>query len=243
MTRQQVKQTSSACAMDSVPCVLRASELRKAFGGHVVIDGLNVELRRGQVVLLRGENGSGKTTLLNILTGNLEPDAGSIHYLADHTPRSYLFPRRLGRSLNPFDHFLPEFVAREGVGRAWQDVRLFSSQSLRNNIAMAAPYHPGENPLLALFAKPRSTRREAAIIKEADAMLAYLGLAGRESSSADKISLGQSKRVAIARAIAGGAKILFLDEPLSGLDERGIVSTLALLESIARERGITLVIV
>jgi len=122
---------------ESTPVLLRASGLRKAFGGQVVLDGVDLELRQGEVVLLRGENGSGKTTLLNILTGNLEPDAGEIHYSADDSPRSYSFPRRWWQDLNPWDHFRPEFVAMEGMGRTWQDVRLFHSLSLRDNIAVA----------------------------------------------------------------------------------------------------------
>src|SRR5712671_2592080 len=76
------------------PVVLQARGLHKAFGGHVVLKDVELTLRQGEVVLLRGENGSGKTTLLNILTGNLEPDAGVIDYVVNGTPRSYAFPRR-----------------------------------------------------------------------------------------------------------------------------------------------------
>ena len=225
------------------PVLLRVQGLRKSFGGQIILDGIDLALRQGEVVLLRGENGSGKTTLLNILTGNLEPDAGVIHYLADGSPRSYRFPRRWWQELNPFDHFTPEFVAQEGMGRTWQDVRLFGSQPLRDNIALAAPNHPGENPVLAIFASGRSNRRETQINGEADAMLARLGLAGRESSSADMISLGQSKRVAIARAVAAGAYILFLDEPLAGLDRQGVNDVLALLKSLVSEQNLTFVII
>lgn len=223
--------------------MLRASGLKKSFGGQTVLDGVDLELRQGEVVLLRGENGSGKTTLLNILTGNLEPDAGGIHYSADDTPRSYRFPRRWWQDLNPWDHFRPEFVAMEGMGRTWQDVRLFRSLRLRDNIAVAEPGHPGENPFVALLAPGRASRREAELNAQADAMLAHLGLAGRESSSGDMVSLGQSKRVAIARAVAAGARILFLDEPLAGLDRQGITDVLALLESLVREEKLILVIV
>jgi ABC-type branched-subunit amino acid transport system ATPase component len=225
------------------PVLLRAEGLKKAFGGQVVLNGLNLELRQGEVVLLRGENGSGKTTLLNILTGNLAPDAGTIHYLADTTPRSYRFPRRWWQELNPFDHFTPEFVTREGVGRTWQEIRLFGAQTLRDNVAVAEPGHPGENPVLALVAPSLIARRETELNCEADTLLAGLGLAGREDSSADKISLGQSKRVAIARAIAAGARILFLDEPLAGLDRQGVNDVLELLETLIREQRVTLVII
>ena len=143
-----------------VQALLRAEGLKIAFGGQVVLDGVDLELRPGEVVLLRGENGSGKTTLLNILTGCLEPDAGTIHYRVDNTPRSYSFPRRWWQELNPFDHFTPEFVVREGIGRTWQDIRLFGSQSLADNIALAQPNHPGENPIFAVFTPNRSARHE-----------------------------------------------------------------------------------
>jgi ABC-type branched-subunit amino acid transport system ATPase component len=236
-------QGREALAVSGPPVLLRAEGLKKGFGGHVVLDGLDLELRQGEVVLLRGENGSGKTTLLNVLTGNLEPDAGAIHYLVDGTPLIYRFPRRWWQALNPFDHFAPEFVAREGVGRTWQDIRLFGSQTLRENIAGAALGRFGHNPALALFAPPSRRRREVAVAREADAVLARLGLMGREESSADKISVGQSKRVAIARAVAAGARILFLDEPLAGLDRRGINDVLELLGSLVGEQDITLVIV
>lgn len=225
------------------PTLLTGRGLQKAFGGQVVLDGVDLDLHQGEVVLLRGENGSGKTTLLNILTGNLEPDHGEINYRIDDSPRTYRFPRRWWQELNPFDHFTPEFVAVEGMGRTWQDVRLFATQSLRDNILVAEGRQPGENPVTALLAPARARRTEKALAHRADEVLAGLGLAGREESSADKISLGQSKRVAIARAVAAGARILFLDEPLAGLDRSGVRDVLALLEGLVTHDGVTLVIV
>jgi ABC-type branched-subunit amino acid transport system ATPase component len=225
------------------PVQLRASRLQKAFGGQVILNSVDLDLKQGEVVLLRGENGSGKTTLLNVLTGNLEPDSGSVQFLADSTPRDYSFPRAWWQKLNPFDHFTPESVAQEGIGRTWQDVRLFGAQSLHDNLAVAVPNQPGENPVLALLAPFLSGWKENSIGVESDEMLTQLGLAGRENSSADKISLGQSKRVAIARAVAAGAKILFLDEPLAGLDGQGIADVLALLQSLVSQKTLTLVIV
>nr|VFK32891.1 MAG: branched-chain amino acid transport system ATP-binding protein [Candidatus Kentron sp. MB]VFK35671.1 MAG: branched-chain amino acid transport system ATP-binding protein [Candidatus Kentron sp. MB]VFK77427.1 MAG: branched-chain amino acid transport system ATP-binding protein [Candidatus Kentron sp. MB] len=214
--------------------LLRAEGLKKALGGQVVFDALDLKLSQGEVALLRGENGSGKTTLLNVLTGNLESDAGTLHYLAGKTPRAYRFPRGWWQDVNPIDHFTPESVAREGVSRTWQDVRLFNAQTLRDNIAVSEQGHPGENPLMTLLVPLLSSRREKCINQAADAMLARLGLAGREQSSADMISLGQSKRVAIARSVAAGVRILFLDEPLAGLDRQGIQDVLRLLESLVK---------
>ena len=146
------EKSQSATPMNGSARILEARGITKRFGGQTVLRDVDLVLSRGEVVLLRGENGSGKTTLLNILTGNLEPDAGSIKYLADDSPRTYTFPRRWWQELNPWDHFRPEFVAKEGIGRTWQDVRLFGDLSLRDNIAVAEPGQPGENPLMALIA-------------------------------------------------------------------------------------------
>jgi len=221
--------------------LLRIQNLRKAFGGQIVLDGLSAELREGEVVLLRGDNGSGKTTLLNILSGSLEPDAGSIYLAANGATEHFEFPRRWWQNLNPFDHFTPERVASEGVGRTWQDVRLFTTMSLADNIAVATPRQTGENPLSAFLGG--SARAEAGNVRGAVARLSGLGLNGREQSSADRISLGQTKRVAIARAVQAGARILFLDEPLAGLDTPGIEEVWALLSALVQQQRVTLVIV
>jgi branched-chain amino acid transport system ATP-binding protein len=223
--------------------LLHVKELRKSFGGQVILNGVDVDLREGEVVLLSGENGSGKTTLLNILTGNLEPDSGVVRYGLDGSNRTYRFPRRWWQEMNPWDHYRPEFVSREGIGRTWQDIRLFSKLTLQDNIDIAIPSQPGENPLRALFSLGQNSTFSPHNNSDALTMLDRLGLTGREKSSADMVSLGQSKRVAIARAVVAGARVLFLDEPLAGLDRQGIKDVLSLLESLVRERNFTLVIV
>jgi len=232
---------------DQSPCasrvLLRASGLAKSFGGRRVLDGVNLELREGEVVLLRGDNGSGKTTLLNILTGNLAPDSGTIHLTANGNEETFQFPRRWWYHMNPLEHFLPERVAREGVGRSWQDTRLFPTVRLVENVAVAEPQHPGESPLNVLFRPARVKRAEAVAHTAAMAMLDALGLGGRGQSSADMISLGQTKRVAIARAASAGGRILFLDEPLAGLDNDGVQAVLHLLRQLAAEHKVTLVII
>jgi ABC-type branched-subunit amino acid transport system ATPase component len=230
-------------ASQGIMTVISAHGLKLSFGGQTVLDGIDLDLKKGEVVLLRGDNGSGKTTLLNVLTGNLRPDRGTIRYLADGTPRTYRFPRRWWQELNPFDHFTPEFVAREGIGRTWQDIRLFRSQSLVDNIAVAAPRQVGENPVMALFAPRHSDRRDHEINRDAALMLARIGLIGRGRSRVDEVSLGQAKRVAIARAVSSGAKVLFLDEPLAGLDLKGIKEIVALLRSLVANHDITMVII
>jgi ABC-type branched-subunit amino acid transport system ATPase component len=224
--------------------LLRFTEMRKAFGGQTVLDGVTGELRQGEVVLLQGANGSGKTTLLNALTGNLEPDSGRIELLcAAGKSESFSFPVSWWQGLNPLTRFAPEQLARLGVGRTWQDIRLFSTQTLLDNIAVAAPEQLGENPAWVLLRRSAVFQQENRNCRDASTQLAQLGLGGREKSSADKISLGQSKRVAILRAVQAGAKILFLDEPLAGLDASGIAEVMELLTQLVHQNQVTLVII
>ncbi len=222
---------------------LSITKLRKAFGGQVVLDDVSVELHQGEIVLLRGDNGAGKTTLLNILTGNLNADSGTIETSVNSNNETFHFPAPWWTNLNPFNHFTPERLSREGIGRMWQEVRLFNSLTLRDNISVAQPDQIGENPAWALLRGHTWQQQEKQTARESEAMLSNLGLSGLEDRGADKISLGQSKRVAIARAIEAGAKILFLDEPLSGLDAIGMKEVLALLKQLTASGKVTLVIV
>ncbi len=223
---------------------LQVEDLGKSFGGQNILQNISLTLHRGEVVLLRGLNGSGKTTLLNILTGNLEPDTGKIDiYTEKNARKRFCFPPTRRQKLNPIRAFNPEHLAQLGVGRMWQDVRLFPTQSLQDNIAIATTNQLGENPLQALLQPLKVRRQTRRIYLTVFSRLKSLGLVGRETSSANRISLGQSKRVAIARTVQAGAKILFLDEPLSGLDANGIEDVLQLLAQLIREEGLALVIV
>jgi len=225
------------------PTVMSAAGLHKRFGGQIILNETAFEMRQGEVVLLRGANGAGKTTLLNILTGNLEPDAGAISLYTTGREECFQFPRSWARNLNFMDHFTPERIAREGVSRSWQDIRLFPTHTLRDNVALAIQNQTGESPFAVFYKRGQIRAEEAKIAKDADALLAQFGLGGRELSSADMVSLGQSKRVAIARSVLAGAKILFLDEPLAALDSRGIDDVMGLLRRVVDEHKVTVVVV
>jgi branched-chain amino acid transport system ATP-binding protein len=245
-TKNEQRMASSEKFLNTPPqrgVIFRVKSLCKSFGGQRVLDGVSLELNAGDVILLRGDNGSGKTTLLNILTGNLEPDAGTIELFTNHQQEHFRFPRPWWQELNPADHFTPERVAIEGVGRSWQDIRLFRTQTLCDNLSVATPNQKGENPFWAV-ARPLAIRRdENRNQRSSMALLSRLGLEGRDYSYADQVSLGQSKRVAIARAVNAGAKILFLDEPLAGLDAKGIEQVLTLLDDLVTTQQLTFVIV
>ncbi|MBC8458510.1 MAG: ATP-binding cassette domain-containing protein [Deltaproteobacteria bacterium] len=237
------QETGIVSAKTANQAVLYVEKLNKSFGGQQVLNDLFLTLRKGEIVCLRGENGSGKTTLLNILSGNLEPDSGRMVIRLNGRQEDFRFPRPWWKNMNPFSHFTPERVAQEGVGRTWQEIRLFPNQTLLGNIAVASPEQKGENPIWALLRPLKVRNQEKEITLRTRSTLKALGLSGREDSSADMVALGQSKRAAIARAIQAGAKVLLLDEPLAGLDEEGINGVMGLLEDLCKDKQITLIIV
>ncbi len=217
--------------------------LTKSFGGHRLFRDVTFDLRRGQVVVLRGENGSGKTTLLNILTGNLAPDSGELRLSIGDSRERFRWPLRWWQGLDPLGHFTPERVAGAGVGRVWQDIRLFGTFTVLDNVTIAAPNRLGENPLSAL-ARPFATRaRERENRSRAQKHLSDLGLGDRLGSSCDRLSLGQMKRAAIARVMQAGARVVMLDEPLAGLDGPGQAEVLGHLRALADGGRLALIIV
>lgn len=189
----------------TAPVRLFAQGIAIAFGGQQVLRGVDVELRGGQIALLRGPNGCGKTTLLNILSGFLRPDAGqaTLSFNGSHVDILKQSPDRL---------------ARLGIARLWQDIRLFPTMTVLENVLAASPHVLGIHPFAAVFAPGKVKRQERHFHEQALHWLDILGMADRARSSGDKLSVGQSKRVAIARLLQTGAQALLLDEPLAGLD-------------------------
>ncbi len=185
---------------------LKAEGVSVAFGGQQVLTEVDFVISSGQIALLRGLNGSGKTTLLNILSGFLKPDAGTIHLHFSNTQVN-------------ITNRAPHHIVRLGIGRLWQDIRLFPTMTVLENVLAASPHTTGINPAQVLFSFSKIKKQERAFKEQAMQWLEMLGMADRAHSSGDKLSIGQAKRVAIARMLQTGSKLLLLDEPLAGLDQ------------------------
>lgn len=196
----------SAALTTPIRAKLTANGISIAFGGQQVLRSVDLDLSGGQIALLRGPNGCGKTTLLNILSGFLKPDTGIASFEFNGSKIDILKQT-------------PDRLARLGVARLWQDIRLFPTMTALENVMAASPHAIGINPVTALFAMGRVKRQEREFRAQAMAWLEMLGMGDRATSSGDKLSVGQSKRVAIARMLQTGAKALLLDEPLAGLDQ------------------------
>ncbi|PZP51103.1 MAG: ABC transporter ATP-binding protein [Agrobacterium fabrum] len=192
--------------------VLEITDIRKTFGGLKAVDGLGLTIEAGEVVGLLGPNGSGKTTLMNLISGALKPTEGSIRLKGQEIA---------GRR--------PDVIARAGVARTFQLVRLLPSLSLLENVAVSA-----------MFGPQRLSRLDAERV--ARACLERIGLAGRETMPAGDLTYIDQKRLELARALAGEPKLLLLDEWLAGLNPTELQEGIALIRRLASE-GTTILLV
>ena len=207
----------------------KVCNLTVRFGGNCVLDGVTCGIWESQIVLLRGANGSGKTTFLNVISGYIRPTGGSISL-------------RLDEWVNPA-RTPPDRLARLGVGRLWQDSRLFSSMTVLDNVLVATPNALGQNPVAAIAAPLAVCRQEKEAHDRARYHLGLVGMADRSHSSCDMLSVGQMKRVALARLLQMEAKLWLLDEPLAGLDASSAGSLIRDLDRLRCDLGKTLLLV
>jgi ABC-type branched-subunit amino acid transport system ATPase component len=190
---------------------LRCEGLRKTFDGTIALDGVDLEFPSSGIVAIIGPNGAGKTTLLNVLTGFLWQDAG----------RLFLGEREL-------TGLAPHKIARLGLARTFQDLRLVKLVPVLENVMLARPNQSGERLLPALFrygvAKQESQNREAAMH-----WLEFVGLEDKAHEATGQLSYGQQKLLTLACCLATEAKILLLDEPVAGVHPEMIAKILGLL--------------
>jgi branched-chain amino acid transport system permease protein len=199
-------------AADGDPVVVEVQGLVKRFGGITAVDGADFVLREGNITALLGGNGAGKTTIFNLITGLITPDAGRV--------------RLRGRDITGHT---PQRVARMGMARSFQDTRVFHRMTVLDNVAIAVPHQPGEQPL-NLLVRPLHTRRaERRTREKAVECLSFVGLDHRKDELVANLSFGEQKLVAIARLLATDSEVLLLDEPTSGVDPGAVENVIDLV--------------
>lgn len=180
---------------------LTVEGLTKAFDGLVAVDNVSFSLDPGTVTALVGPNGAGKSTIFSLVTGFIRPDAGRITYGAESL---------IGLA--------PHRVSLMGVGRLFQEVRPFGRMTAQENVLVACRRQPGES-LFSAFFRFRSVRSsETANRQTADALLHRVQLGDRGRTTADRLSYGQQKLMAISRLLANDCRVLLLDEPTAGVN-------------------------
>jgi ABC-type branched-subunit amino acid transport system ATPase component len=175
--------------------------LSKRFGGIVVADDIELAMNRGEILGLIGPNGAGKTSLFNLISGIVAPDAGTILINGE-----------------PIQNMKPFRRARKGVARTWQNMALFSSMSVLDNLLVARRCYPGESVLQVLFAPGAVRRDEEEMRGRAHAILTRMNLAALANRPVTDLPFGQQKLIGLARALMNDGDCLLLDEPMAGVE-------------------------
>lgn len=205
--------------------ILAVRWLAKYFGGLKAVDGVDMEVRGGEIQALIGPNGSGKTTILNMLSGLYIPTAGEI--VLDGTTVT-------GRK--------PHIITAHGMARTFQNIRLFGELTVLDNVLIGQHSRSRAGLVRSILQLGSQQAEEAALRQKALEALAFVGLWGKEFAEANSLPYGQQRLLELARALVSDPKLLLLDEPAAGLNSAETEMLLDLLFQI-RDRGITILLV
>ena len=204
---------------------LEIRDLHRAFGGLHAVDGVSFSVREGAIKAIIGPNGAGKTTLFNLIAGSLQPDSGTILFRGDEIQ---------GRP--------PYWIARKGIARTFQNVRLFRGMSVLENVMVGMHLKGSAGFAAAMIRLPRTFREEREYRRRSMELLEMFGLADAAAQDAVSLPFGRQRVVEIARALASDPALLLLDEPAAGLNihETRIIADIILK---IREGGITVLVI
>jgi branched-chain amino acid transport system ATP-binding protein len=211
--------------MNSIAPLLKVEHITKRFGGLVALSDVSFSIAKGEIYGLIGPNGAGKTTLFNVLTGLYRQDEGTFHFQGE-----------------PLRNVTPDSIAKLGIARTFQNIRLFANLSALENVMIGRHVRTKAGVVGAILRDKGTRAEEAAIHKRARQLLEYVGIAARRHDLAKHLSYGDQRRLEIARSLATEPKLLALDEPAAGMNATEKVELRKLLESI-RADGITLLLI
>jgi branched-chain amino acid transport system ATP-binding protein len=205
--------------------ILRVVDVTKRFGGLTAVDHVSFDVDRGRIFALIGPNGAGKTTMFNCVTGLFPPTSGSI-----------VFEGRELAGARPHE------VAKMGIARTFQNIRLFEYMSALDNVRVGQHVRMKAKLWDSLLKLPAERREELEVTDRARQLLEFVGIARHANSYARSLAYGQQRRLEIARALATRPRLLLLDEPAAGFTPQEKVELMNLVRKIIDE-GITVFLI
>jgi branched-chain amino acid transport system ATP-binding protein len=205
--------------------LLNISGVNKRFGGLQALTDVGIKIAKGQIYGLIGPNGAGKTTFFNVITGLYQPDTGTFELDG-----------------KPYSPSAPHAVAKAGIARTFQNIRLFGEMSALENVMVGRHVRTHQGVFGAIFRHGAARREEAAIRARAQELLDFVGIGQFGERTARYLSYGDQRRLEIARALATEPKLLALDEPAAGMNATEKVALRELLVKI-QNAGITILLI
>ena len=201
--------------------LLQTIDLKRYFGETRAVDNVNLSIEEREFVSLVGPNGAGKTSLVNVISALLRPDSGKVIFKGVDITRASVTER-----------------VKAGIARSFQIVNVFDDLTAFDNVALAIFSRQGKTRSLGSLA-----HLDRDVSEEADGVLGQFGLASKRNDNARDLAQGERKLLDVALAYALKPKLLFLDEPTSGVSTRDKGQIMDTIASVVRGEGITAVII
>ncbi|HWV62403.1 MAG TPA: ABC transporter ATP-binding protein [Oxalicibacterium sp.] len=211
--------------MTEAQIMLEIAGVSKRFGGLQALSDVSIRIRRGQIYGLIGPNGAGKTTFFNVITGLYQPDDGTFELAGQ-----------------PYSPSAPHKVAKAGIARTFQNIRLFGEMTALENVMVGRHVRTHQGLLGAVLHHRAAREEEAGIRRRAMELLEFVGIAQFAERTARHLSYGDQRRLEIARALATDPQLLALDEPAAGMNATEKLALRDLLQRIC-EAGVTILLI
>lgn len=197
--------------------ILELKNITKSFGGVKAVNNISAGFERGKITALIGPNGAGKTTVFNLISGMYKPDAGEIFFKGQRIDGKPTYE-----------------IAKMGIGRLFQDIRVFNKMTVLENVLVAIPDQPGERFYEGIIMRKKVINTQKENIKKAEELLEFVKLIDKKNTLAENLSYGQQKLLSIARLLATDAEVLLLDEPMAGVNPELINSITEIIKKLSQ---------
>jgi branched-chain amino acid transport system ATP-binding protein len=210
------------------PSLLEVRGVVQRFGGLTAVDGVDLDIHKGQIYSIIGPNGAGKTTVFNLITGIYKPTAGEI-----------LFEGQSVAGLRP------DQALRRGITRTFQNIRLFNNMTVLENVLVGQHTKVPTDVVSALFRLPNYRRAERKAEQRAVELLGFFGpgMVARKDEYAANLSYAERRRVEIARALGSDPKLMLLDEPTAGMNDAETAEAIQYIQRLRRDFNLTILLI
>ena len=228
--------------------VLKVENATMQFGGVVAVDNLNMEINEGEIVALIGPNGAGKTTAFNVITGVYQPTNGAVWFngekVIENHPQGKMKKLYKGEHNGDYPSVLaptPDKITKLGLARTFQNIRLWKSQTVFDNVLIAKHCRATSNVFSATFRLNR--KEEAKQREEVLELLKIVGLDDVKDELATSLPYGKQRRLEIARALAAEPTLLLLDEPAAGMNPQETDELTAFIGELRDKFKVTILLI